>query len=102
MAEWSQIPIEVGDIKKETDKAYLIQLPHEAARNLDVPASTSFWFPRKLVRGERGNLMMSLPPDFEFRMFTSSMSIDGGNWEKKPQGAFSSAQLVENWGLQSF
>ena len=45
MSEWKNLPINIQNIKAETEKSVLIQVPHNSKYN-----GYSFWHPRKLVR----------------------------------------------------
>ena len=97
MAEWQKINLELTDIVSETEKAYLIPLPAEVAKNLDVKYGTSFWFPRKLVKGERGDLAASMPPDFTVNLFHSVRDPESGTYSKKGEEQIGASTLIEQW-----
>lgn len=100
MDPWQTINFEITDIVSETQKAYLIQLPDYVSKNLDVKNGTTFWFPRKLVKGERGQMIASFPPDFTIHLFHSTRDAETGRYTKKGEEQVSAATLVEQWVTQ--
>ena len=97
MEAWQTIQFEQNDIVSQTERAYLIQLPSPVAKNLDVEETTSFWFPKKLVKGERGTLIASFPPDFTVNLFHSTRDPETGRYSKKGEEQVSATLLVEQW-----
>lgn len=62
---WKNISVNINQIKAETDKAYLINCPHNS--NYD---GFSFWHPAKLVRSGKHSASISVgyTDEFKFRL----------------------------------
>ena len=69
MSNWSKIKVNIQNIKRETEKAVLIAMPHSSEFD-----GFTFWISKKLVRPTRNDweLAVSIAEDMKFTLKRTS------------------------------
>ena len=100
MVVWKTLEFSSEDIRFETEKAMLLELPKHCCATLDLAVGHKFWHPKKVIRqirlesGENA-WSMAISYDFRVKMFLSGIGCD--KYKVAHSAIVSGSDLIAAW-----